>query len=70
MSLSDEEWKEFSAMVTACGRSPDDFQVSLDSTASSLVVENRRLGKRKEYTRDEQSGWILEFATDLKLGEM
>lgn len=70
MSLSDHEQNEFSAMVTACGRSPGDFQVTLDKTSSRLIIENRRLGKRKEYSRDEQSRWILDFATDLKTGEL
>ncbi|MDH5649807.1 MAG: hypothetical protein OEY67_09140 [Gammaproteobacteria bacterium] len=73
MALTEKEQKEFNNMVIACGRSPGDFQVTVGEgkeETGRVTVENQRLGRKKNYLKDGSSGWIIQFATDLKLGEM
>jgi hypothetical protein len=67
--LTDKEQKDFRDMITACGRSPDDFSISIKETSGSIAIINNVKHKSKEYSRDAQGSWILKFATDLKLGE-
>jgi len=67
--LSDKEQKDFRDMITACGRNPDDFNISLHEDSGNITVTNNIKHKNMEYTRDAQGSWILKFATDLKLGE-
>ena len=68
--LSDKEQKDFRDMITACGRSPNDFNISLQEGSGNITITNNAKHKNKEYTRDAQGSWILKFATDLKLGEL
>jgi len=66
--LTDKEQKDFRDMITACGRSPNDFSISVNDDSGNITVINNVKHRSKEYTRDVQGGWILVFATDLKLG--
>lgn len=66
--LSEHERKNFENMIAACGRNPADYSLAIADGSGNIIISNKVSGKQKEYTRDHQVGWILEFATNLKLG--
>lgn len=66
--LTEQEQKDFQDMITACGRSPDDFSIQIVESSGNVSITNTRLYKKKEYNRDDSAGWVLIFATDLKMG--
>jgi hypothetical protein len=73
MTASENEDKEYRNMIVACGRSPGDFVITTTKMSdgnTQVTIENRRLGRKKDYIKDGSTGWIIQFATDLKLGEM
>lgn len=73
MAITGQEKKEFNNMVIACGRSPGDFDITEAGAGEGgdiITVENRHLGRKKDYVKDSANNWVIQFATDLKLGEM
>lgn len=66
--LTDQEQKDFQDMITACGRNPSEFSVDIIETSGNISIQNVVSSKQKEYARDDQAGWIIVFATDLKMG--
>ncbi len=66
--LTEQEQKDFQDMITACGRSPADFSIEIIESSGNISITNTRLYKQKEYNRDDSAGWVLVFATDLKMG--
>lgn len=73
MAASESEEKEYRNMIIACGRSPGDFSVTtteMSDGKTRVTIENKRLGHKKDYVKDGSTGWIIQFATDLKLGDM
>lgn len=68
--LTDKEKKDFHDMIIACGRTPDDFVLSLSAATGDISVSNKIKNRQRDYVRDNKGAWVLSFATDLKMGEI
>lgn len=68
--LTEQEQSDFQNMIIACGRNPSEFGINIDESSGKVIVKNTISSKEKEYNRDDQPSWIINFATDLKMGEI
>lgn len=68
--LTDQEQRDFQDMITACGRNPSEYSIDIIKTSGHILIRNTVSSIEKEYTRDDQAGWIISFATDLKMGDI
>lgn len=68
--LTDQERSDFQDMITACGRNPSEYSIAINETSGDVLIQNTINSTEKEYVHDDQGGWIIVFATDLKMGNV
>lgn len=69
-NLTGQEKKDFQDMITACGRNPTEYVIDINATSGAISIQHTVSGKTKEYSQNEPAGWIITFATDIKMGEI